>query len=49
MICLDLLKIGGLNADVSTKLCLDKINVLLDTYAHLKKINKDYNKQDQYL
>ena len=35
----DLLKIL-LNADNSTKIYLDKINILLDTYAPLKKINK---------
>ena len=38
----DLLKINELNADNSTKVYLDKINMLLDTYALLKKINK-YN------
>ena len=38
--CEDLLKIDELNADNSTKICLDKINLLLDTYAPLKKINK---------
>ena len=36
----DLLKIDDLNADNSTKIYLDKINVLLDTYAPLKIINK---------
>ena len=36
----DLLKIDELNADNSTKIYLDKINMLLDTYAPLKKINK---------
>ena len=35
-----LLKIDELNADNSTKIYLDKINILLDTYALLKKINK---------
>ena len=35
-----LLKIDDLNADYSTKICLDKINMLLDTYAPLKRINK---------
>ena len=35
-----LLKIDELNADNSTKVYLDKINLLLDTYAPLKKINK---------
>ena len=35
-----LLKIDELNADNSTKIYLDKINMLLDTYAPLKKINK---------
>ena len=33
----DLLKIDELNADSSTKMYLDKINMLLDTYAPLKK------------
>ena len=36
----DLLKIDELNADNSTKTYLHKINMLLDTYAPLKKINK---------
>ena len=36
----DLLKIDELNADNSTKMYLDKINMLLDTYASLKRINK---------
>ena len=36
----DLLKINELNADNSTKIYLDKINILLDTYAPLKEINK---------
>ena len=31
----DLLKINELNADNSTKIYLDKINMLLDTYAPL--------------
>ena len=34
----DLLKIDELNADNLTKICLDKINMLLDTYAPFKKI-----------
>ena len=34
----DLLKIDELNADNSTKIYLDKINMLLDTYAPLKKL-----------
>ena len=34
----DLVKIDKLNADNSTKIHLDKINMLLDTYASLKKI-----------
>ena len=34
----DLLKINELNADNSTKIYLDKINMLLDTYAPLKKV-----------
>ena len=34
----DLLKIDKLNADNSTKMYLDKINMLLDTYAPLKRI-----------
>ena len=36
----NLLKINELNADNSTKIYLDKINILLDAYAPLKKINK---------
>ena len=36
----DLLKIDDRNADNSTKIYLNKINVLLDTYAPLKRINK---------
>ena len=36
----DLLKTDELNADNSTKMYLDKINILLDTYAPLKRINK---------
>ena len=36
----DLLKINELNADNLTKIYLDKINILLDTYPPLKKINK---------
>ena len=36
----DLLKSNELNADNSTKIYLDKINMFLDTYAPLKKINK---------
>ena len=36
----DLLKIDKLNVDNSTKIYLDKINMLLDSYAPLKKINK---------
>ena len=36
----DLLKIDELNADNSAKIYLDNINMLLDTYAPLKKINK---------
>ena len=36
----DLLKIDDLNAGNSTKIYLDKINMLLDTYAPLKRINK---------
>ena len=35
-----MLKIDELNADNSTKIYLDKTNILLDTYAPLKKINK---------
>ena len=33
----NLLKNDELNADNSTKMSLDKINMLLDTNAHLKK------------
>ena len=36
----DLFKIDELNADNSTKIYLDKINMLLDTYAPLKRVNK---------
>ena len=36
----DLLKIDKLNADNSTKMYLDAINMLLDNYAPLKRINK---------
>ena len=36
----DLLKTDEVNADNSTKLYLDKINMLLDTYPPLKRINK---------
>ena len=38
--CEDLLEIDELNVDNSTKVYLNKINMLLDTYAPLKKINK---------
>ena len=34
----DLLKIDELNAEKSTKKFLDKINILLDTYAPLKRV-----------
>ena len=36
----DLLKIDEINADNSTKIYLDKINMLLDPCTSLKKINK---------
>ena len=36
----ELLKIYELSADNSTKMYLDKINMLLDTFAPLKRINK---------
>ena len=36
----DLLKTDDLNADNSTRMYLDKINMLLDTYAPLKRVNK---------
>ena len=36
----NLLKIDDLNADNSIKISLDKINMLLDTYAPLKRTNK---------
>ena len=36
----DLLKIDYLSVDNSTKIYLDKIIMLLDTYASLKRINK---------
>ena len=35
----DLLKTDELNADNSTRMYLDKINMLLDTYAPLKRVN----------
>ena len=38
----DLLRIDKLNADNSTRMHLDKINMLLDTYAPLTGIDK-YN------
>ena len=34
------MKIDELDADNSTKMYSDKINMLLDTYAPLKRINK---------
>ena len=34
------MKIDELNADNATKMHLDKINMLLDTYVSLKRINK---------
>ena len=34
------MKTDKLNADNSTEIHLDKINILLDTYAPLKRINK---------
>ena len=36
----NLLKIDELNAEKSTQIYLDKINVSLDTYAPLNRINK---------
>ena len=36
----DLLKTDELNADNSTRMYLDKTNILLDTYTPLKRINK---------
>ena len=36
----DLLKTDELNAHNSTRMYLDQINVLLDTYAPLKRVNK---------
>ena len=36
----DLLKINELNVDNSTQMYLEKINILLDTYAPLKRIDK---------
>ena len=36
----DLLKTDELNADNSTRMYLDKMNMLLDIYAPLKRINK---------
>ena len=38
----DLFKTGELNADNSTRMYLDKINMLSDTYAPLKRVSK-YN------
>ena len=35
-----MLKIDELNVENSTKIYLDKINILVDTYAPLKRINK---------
>ena len=37
----DLLKIDELNVDNSTQMYLEKINILLDTYEPLKKIDKN--------
>ena len=36
----DLLKTDEINADNSTRMYLDKINILLDTYASFKRANK---------
>ena len=36
----DLMKINELNVDNSTQMYLERINILLDTYAPLKKIDK---------
>ena len=36
----NLLKTDELNADSSTRMYLDKINMLLNTYVPLKRINK---------
>ena len=36
----DLLKTDELNAGNSTRMYLDKMNMLLDTYASLKRVNK---------
>ena len=36
----DLVKTDELNADNSTRMYLDKINMLLDTYTPLKRVNK---------
>ena len=36
----DLVKTDELNADNSTRMHLDKINMLLDTYTPLKRVNK---------
>ena len=36
----DLLKIDKLNTDNSNKMYLDAINIILDTYAPLKRVNK---------
>ena len=40
LFCTILLKTDDLNAENSTKIYLDKINMLLDTYAPLQRINK---------
>ena len=37
----DFVKTDELNAGNSTRMYLDKVNMLLDTYAPLKRINKD--------
>ena len=36
-----MLKIDELNVDNSTQIYLDKINILLDTYAPVKRINEN--------
>ena len=45
----DLLKIDELNADNSTKMHSDKINMLLDTRASLKRINKSISVKNNLL
>ena len=46
------MKIDELNVDNSTKMYLEKINILLDTYVSLKRIDKDklrFNKSKPWI